>query len=39
MDGDTSEDHGGAIIWNSLCLVETQKMIDKGLLPAELNDL
>lgn len=39
MRGDASEDHGAAVIWNAMCMVETQKMIDKGLLPAELNDL
>ncbi len=39
MDGDTSEDHGGAIIWNAMCLVETSEMIKDGDLPAELNDI
>mgnify|MGYP003647294364 FL=1 len=38
MDGDTSEDHGGAIIWNAMCLVETSERIKDGSLPAELND-
>ena len=38
MDGDTSEDHGGAIIWNAMCLVETSGRIKDGSLPAELND-
>ena len=38
MDGDTSEDHGGAIIWNAMCLVETSEMIKEGDLPPHLND-
>lgn len=39
MENDTTEDHGGAIIWNAMCLVETRAMIDKGELPDDLNDL
>ena len=39
MQGDLSEDHGGAVIWNAMCLVETRKMIDNGDLPEHLDDL
>ena len=39
MQGDTSEDHLGAIIWNSLCLSETFDLISGGKLPESLNDL
>lgn len=39
MDGDATEDHGGAVIWNAMCLVETRAMIDAGTLPETLNDL
>jgi hypothetical protein len=39
MEGDTTEDHDGAVIWNAMCLVQTKKWIEEGLLPADLNDL
>lgn len=39
MEGDTSEDHGGAVIWNAMCLIQTEKWISEGKLPDELNDL
>ncbi len=39
MEGCTEEDHGGAIIWNAMCLVQTREWIEKGKLPEELNDL
>lgn len=39
MEGDEAEDHGGAVIWNAMCLVQTKAEIDKGNLPKELNDL
>jgi hypothetical protein len=39
MEGDQSEDHGGAVIWNAMCLVQTEKWISEGKLPNELNDL
>ena len=38
-DGCDAEDHGGAIIWNAMCLVQTKAWIDSGKLPPELNDL
>jgi hypothetical protein len=39
MQGDTSEDHLGAITWNALCLSETFDLISEGKLPQSLNDL
>lgn len=33
------EDHFVASAWNLMCLVETQKRIELGLLPKELDDL
>ena len=39
MQGDTSEDHLGAISWNALCLSETFDLISEGKLPQSLNDL
>lgn len=37
--GMTDEDHWGAASWNLDALMHTQEMIDRGILPAELNDL
>jgi hypothetical protein len=39
MDKDESEDHGGAVIWNAMCLVQTLEWIKQGELPEELDDL
>lgn len=39
VENDQAEDHGGAIIWNAMCLVQTKDWIDQGKLPEELNDL
>ena len=39
MEGDDTEDHAGAIIWNAMCLTQTKKWVDQGKLPKELNDL
>jgi hypothetical protein len=39
MENDQTEDHGGAVIWNAMCLVQTKKWIAQGKLPDELNDL
>jgi hypothetical protein len=38
-EGDTSEDHAGALIWNACCLVWTDEEIQAGRLPKELDDL
>jgi len=39
MEDDTAEDHGGAIIWNAMCLIQTKQWIEEGHLPEELNDI
>ena len=39
MEGDDSEDHLGAVIWNAVCLSETWDMIDNDELPDTLNDI
>jgi hypothetical protein len=39
MEDDDNEDHGGAIIWNAMCLVQTKEWIKQGKLPSELDDL
>lgn len=39
MENDQAEDHGGAVIWNAMCLIQTKKWIEEGKLPSELNDL
>ena len=39
MEGDESEDHGGALIWNAMCLIQTKEWINQDKLPASLNDL
>lgn len=33
------EDHFSAVVWNILSIIETQKRIELGLLPKELDDL
>lgn len=38
-DGEKDEDHAIAAAWNVLCLVETEYMINKGILPKELDTL
>lgn len=37
--GADGEDHLAAVIWNACCLLETQEMIRRGLLPKELDNL
>jgi hypothetical protein len=39
MDGDKTEDHLGAIIWNAVCLSETDDMITDGELSFYLADI
>jgi hypothetical protein len=39
MEGDTTEDHAGAIVWNAMGMVQTDHWIKLGKLPKELNDL
>lgn len=38
-EGDTAEDHAGAIIWNACCMVWTDEEIKAGRLPSTLDDL
>lgn len=39
LKGDRDEPHLAQACWNFLCLLDTQKRLEEGLLPAELNDL
>lgn len=39
MEGDESEDHAGAIVWNAMCLVQTEEWIRTGKLPKSLDDI
>jgi hypothetical protein len=39
MDGERDEDHAIAAAWNIMCMIETEKMINDGRLPVELNTL
>jgi len=39
MEGDESEDHAGAIVWNAMCLVQTEEWIKTGKLPKSLDDI
>lgn len=38
-EGDESEDHAGAILWNAAVMVWTDEEIKAGRLPSELDDL
>ena len=39
MEKDESEDHLGAVVWNAMCLLQTNQWINEGKLPSDLNDL
>ena len=39
IEGDRSEDHLSACAWNISCVIHTEEMIERGLLPESLNDL
>lgn len=39
LEGDESEDHPAAVMWNAACLIDTEDRIKKGELPKELDDL
>jgi hypothetical protein len=39
QEGYTDEDHLGQCLWNVAALIHEQEMIERGLLPKELNDL
>jgi len=38
-EGDKTEDHLGAILWNASAWIWTEKGIAKGILPKELDNL
>jgi hypothetical protein len=38
-DGDSEEDHFGAMLWNVACWMWTLKAIDDNKLPKELDDI
>lgn len=39
LEGRRDEDHAGHAAWNILCMIQTEEMIARGLLPADLDDL
>jgi hypothetical protein len=39
LDGDRSEDHLSAAAWNAMAATHTLELIERGTLPATLNDL
>lgn len=39
LEGRRDEDHAAAAMWNMMALIETEEMIRRGILPAELNNL
>lgn len=39
IEGKTDEDHAGQAAWNLMAYIHTKEMIDRGLLPKELDDL
>ena len=39
MDGERDEDHATAVVWNMMCLIETEHMINNGVLPKDLDTL
>jgi Domain of unknown function (DUF5664) len=39
LEGQDNEDHAAQASWNLCCFIHTKEMIDRGILPEELNDL
>lgn len=39
LEGRTDEDHLGQAAWNLLAAIHTEEMIERGLLPKELNNI
>jgi len=39
LEGSRDEDHLAAAAWNALAAIHTETMVERGLLPADLNDL
>jgi len=39
LEGQTDEDHATAAVWNLMCLIETQEMIEQNILPKKLETI
>lgn len=39
LEGWNDEDHAAQALWNIACMIQTSEMIERGLLPPELDDL
>ncbi len=39
LGGSREEDHLAAVAWNAIAYIETEHRIEKGILPAELDDI
>ena len=39
IQGYKDEDHATAVVWNLMAFIHTEEMIERGLLPKELNDM
>jgi len=39
LEGKRDEDHAAAIAWNAMAYIHTEELIERGLLPKELNDM
>lgn len=39
LEGDDEEDHLAAAAWNLMVMIHVEEMIERGLLPEDLNDL
>lgn len=39
LEGRRDEDHAGQSLWNLHCLIHTEEMINRGLLPGSLDDM
>lgn len=37
--GDANEDHAAAVMFNAMAIIHYREMIDRGVLPAELDDM
>lgn len=39
LEGNQEEDHMAAAVWNLLCYIETEKRVEDGIIPKEVNDM
>ena len=39
LEGERTEDHPAAVMWNSAGIIHTEEMIKRGLMPKEYNDM